>query len=353
VATALAQRGWQVQPQIGASSFRVDLGIVDPDAPRRYLAGVECDGATYHRSATARDRDKLREQVLRGLGWDIVRVWSTDWWIDPAGTLDRIDARLQALLAAQHERRAEEAERAAEADRLAQAAIAQAMASVTKPDEETAPPVHNADPIAPEVSATSPSEQVEEVFARQVSAVAADAEQTTPREASLYRVTDPTGAVAGANPDRFFDGAYNDILSAMIAHVVDHEGPVLDALLARRIARAHGWLRTGGRIRERVFQLARARYRTTDEEVGTFYWPEHRDPATEPPFRAPADEDSVRAADEISLQELASLARAMIARGAQGESIYTAMARELGLQKLGAASRARLALALQSISPSP
>ncbi|WP_146091613.1 DUF559 domain-containing protein, partial [Xanthomonas arboricola] len=110
-ATALAQRGWQVQPQIGASSFRVDLGIVDPDAPRRYLAGVECDGATYHRSATARDRDKLREQVLRGLGWDIVRVWSTDWWIDPAGTLDRIDARLQALLAAQHERRAEEAER--------------------------------------------------------------------------------------------------------------------------------------------------------------------------------------------------------------------------------------------------
>lgn len=350
VATALARRGWQVQPQIGASSFRVDLGIVDPDAPGRYLAGVECDGATYHRSATARDRDKLREQVLRGLGWDIVRVWSTDWWIDPAGTLDRLDARLQAVLTAQRERRVEEAERAAEAERLAQAAIAQAMASVTKPDEETAPPVHNADPIAPEVSATAPSEQVEEVFARQVCAVAADAdaEQTTPREASLYRVTDPTGAVAGANPDRFFDGEYNDILSAMIAHVVDHEGPVLDALLARRIARAHGWLRTGGRIRERVFQLARVRYRTTDEEVGTFYWPEHRDPATEPPFRAPADEDSVRAADEISLPELASLARAVIAQGTEGEAVYYAMARKLGLQQLRASSRVRLEQAVHS-----
>ena len=109
VAAALARRGWQVQPQIGASSFRIDLGIVDPDLPGRYLAGVECDGATYHRSATARDRDKLREQVLRGLGWEIVRVWSTDWWIDPAGTLDRLDARLQALLTAQRERRAEQA----------------------------------------------------------------------------------------------------------------------------------------------------------------------------------------------------------------------------------------------------
>src|SRR3546814_17632021 len=84
----------------------------------------------------------------------------------------------------------------------------------------------------------------------------------------------------------------------MIAHVVDHEGPVLDALLARRIARAHGWLRTGGRIRERVFQIARARYRTTDEEVGTFYWPEHLDPAAKPPFRGPIDEDSVRARSE-------------------------------------------------------
>jgi len=98
VARALEQRGWRVQTQIGVSAFRIDLGIVDPEAPGRYLAGVECDGATYHRSATARDRDKLREQVLRGLGWEIVRVWSTDWWLNPARTLDKLDARLRVLL---------------------------------------------------------------------------------------------------------------------------------------------------------------------------------------------------------------------------------------------------------------
>jgi hypothetical protein len=115
----------------------------------------------------------------------------------------------------------------------------------------------------------------------------------------------------------------------------------------------HGWLRTGGRIRERVFQIARARYRTTDEEVGTFYWPEHLDPAAEPPFRGPADEDSVRAADEISLTELASLARAVIAQGSQGEDIYQAMARRLGLQQLRAASRARFENAVSSVRPEP
>jgi hypothetical protein len=125
---------------------------------------------------------------------------------------------------------------------------------------------------------------------------------------------------------------------------------VLDALLARRIARAHGWLRTGGRIRERVFELARVRYRTTDEDVGTFYWPEHLSPAEEPPFREPTDEDSVRAADEISLPELTSLARAVIAKGTGGEEVYRAMARKLGLQQLRAASRARLESAVRPLS---
>lgn len=353
VAAALAQRSWQVQPQIGASSFRIDLGIVDPDAPGRYLAGVECDGATYHRSATARDRDKLREQVLRGLGWEIVRVWSTDWWIDPVGTLDRLDARLQALLTVQRERRAEQTEYQAEAERLAQAAVEQAMASAMEPEEEPAAPLPAMAPVAPEAPAKPQSHQVEEVYARQVSAAPVDVDVacTTSSNSSLYQITNPAEAVAGMNPDRFFDSDYNDILSAMIAHIIEHEGPVLDTLLARRIARAHGWVRTGARIRERVFRLAQTRYRATDEEVGKFYWPEHLDSAAEPPFRAPADDASVRAADEISLLELASLARTVIALGAQGEAIYVAMARELGLQQLRAASRARLTLALQSIRP--
>lgn len=121
VAQALERKGWRVHTQIGASSFRVDLGVVHPDYPGSYLAGVECDGATYHRSATARDRDKLREQVLRGLGWQILRIWSTDWWVHPGGTLERIHAALTALL--EQDRRRREAE---EGDVAPKAAMAEA-----------------------------------------------------------------------------------------------------------------------------------------------------------------------------------------------------------------------------------
>jgi hypothetical protein len=64
VQAALEARGWTVHPQVGVSGLRIDLGVVLPEAPGRYLAGVECDGATYHRSATARDRDRLRQAAL-------------------------------------------------------------------------------------------------------------------------------------------------------------------------------------------------------------------------------------------------------------------------------------------------
>lgn len=83
VADRLRREGYEVHHQIGCSGYRIDLAIVDPKAPGRYLAGIECDGATYHRAQTARDRDKLRQAVLEGLGWKLHRIWSTDWWHDP------------------------------------------------------------------------------------------------------------------------------------------------------------------------------------------------------------------------------------------------------------------------------
>src|SRR5205823_6539960 len=86
----LTRGGLTVHPQVGCSGFRIDLAIVDPKAPGRYLLGVECDGATYHSSATARDRDRLRQDVLEDLGWSICRVWSTAWLRDRAGQVLRV-----------------------------------------------------------------------------------------------------------------------------------------------------------------------------------------------------------------------------------------------------------------------
>jgi very-short-patch-repair endonuclease len=89
--------GWEVHPQVGCSGFRIDMGVVDRGRPGRYLVGIECDGATYHSLATARDRDRLRQSILEGLGWQLTRIWSTDWWNNREGTAEHLLAAIQAL----------------------------------------------------------------------------------------------------------------------------------------------------------------------------------------------------------------------------------------------------------------
>lgn len=92
VARALRERGLDVRMQVGCGNFRIDLALTHPEQPGRYVLGIECDGATYHSSATARDRDRLRQSVLEELGWRICRIWSTDWVRDPAKQVAKVIA---------------------------------------------------------------------------------------------------------------------------------------------------------------------------------------------------------------------------------------------------------------------
>jgi len=100
LARFLAQRleavGHAVRLGLGSSGTRIDLAVLDPDVPGRFLLGIECDGATYRRAASARDRDVLRAEVLAGLGWRLHRLWSPDCWHDPEGEWERLCAALAA-----------------------------------------------------------------------------------------------------------------------------------------------------------------------------------------------------------------------------------------------------------------
>ena len=79
VANEIRNLGYNVSYQVGCSGYRIDIGVLDPSQPGRFLLGVECDGATYHSAYTARDRDRLRQDILENLGWNIYRIWSPDW----------------------------------------------------------------------------------------------------------------------------------------------------------------------------------------------------------------------------------------------------------------------------------
>jgi hypothetical protein len=90
VAKYIEQLGYLADAQVGSAGFKIDLAVKNPKRPGEYILAVECDGATYHSARWARERDRLRQEVLEGLGWKFYRIWSTDWFRTP----ERAKARL-------------------------------------------------------------------------------------------------------------------------------------------------------------------------------------------------------------------------------------------------------------------
>ena len=333
VAAALMEHGWQVDTQVGVSKYRIDLGVVHPDRPGTYLAGVECDGATYHRSAVARDRDKTRQQILENLGWTIARVWSTDWWYDPDSAVRQLDEFLNKRLTRLREEAAEGL-RIASVDGMdsGQAKNAEDLDQV---DSDRINVEHDRNvcetvPMCPEEGQSRP-----QLVASQVPA----------KGRLLYvRAELPDATV---NQGRFFDDDYSDTLRAMAAKVLAIQSPIRDDALAREIARAHGFARTGNKIKQRVLDLL-PDVVVTEESPGRFLWAIESPPDLIP-FRYHTDDGDRRSLDEIPLPELIGLVQEHSHLTGSGDPAI-ALAREIGLARLANRARERLEEALSAYS---
>ena len=121
IASFLEENGYTVDRQIGCAGFRVDLAIVDDENPGKYILGITTDGKMYSSSKVARDRDRLREQVLTGLGWKLYHLWSTDWYRNrDLGRKKLLDFVEKSIRKSREEekRKSEEAKKLAEKRRL-------------------------------------------------------------------------------------------------------------------------------------------------------------------------------------------------------------------------------------------
>lgn len=97
VASVITSMGYSVKPQLGVAGFFIDMAVRNPDRPGEFLAGIECDGATYHSGFSVRDRDRIRQEILESLGWRgrIHRIWSTDWFYNPRSEIERLRGFLE------------------------------------------------------------------------------------------------------------------------------------------------------------------------------------------------------------------------------------------------------------------
>ena len=292
VAAALRNRGYDIEHQVGSAGFYIDLAVVDPKRPGRYLLGIECDGASYHSARSARDRDRLRQQVLEGLDWTIHRIWSTDWYLDPRRELAKVEA-----------------------------AIRGATDRTPEPSPEASP-------------GTAPLRRA-----------AVQEEEQVSKDAVSYRRASLTVGFRGLPlhmvPDR-------DMLE-LIMQVVEVESPVHIHEVARQIAKSGEW-RFGKRIKDKVEEavgrgVSEGRLVCRD----SFLWrPDQR----QVPFRrrdkAPAE---LRRVDMIAPEEIgAALLHAVrISYGIEADDAVVEASRLFGYKRTGSAIRERFRSTLDSL----
>jgi very-short-patch-repair endonuclease len=98
VARVIATTGLEPVFQVGVAGYFIDIGVRRREGDRSFLLGIECDGATYHSSKSARDRDRLREEIIRARGWNLYRIWSTEWFLNQAAEEERLRRTLAEIV---------------------------------------------------------------------------------------------------------------------------------------------------------------------------------------------------------------------------------------------------------------
>jgi len=308
---ALIANGLNVNKQIGVCGYRIDLGILDSIHPGRFILGIECDGATYHSFKTARDRDRLRHQVLVGLGWRIHRIWSRDWVQNRQGEIDRV------------------------LDAIKEAYVALDM-------HEMDPNSHASDCQAENIQEGVTSTDIIDIQSETSKIESEIKVDNSVQHVIEYRRT----PITNLRQPSLFGYDTNAIVEVLTLVVLD-EGPIHKMEAARRVAAKWQLGRAGNRIQERIDHIARSSCPLISVR-GDFYWLKNMH---EPPVRRPAHGDKARPIERIALEEIEQAAIIVIKRyfGMTIDDLIRETARLLGHDRTGNNVHSRIESAIDRL----
>ena len=327
---ALRKEGYETDRAVGESAYKIDIGVVDPANPERYLLGILLDGSGYEAARTTRDRELAQINVLQGLGWRVTRVWTMDWWDNSGKEISRI-------LREVHE--AEEAKSAAMTPEEFTAAIEKPTNSFVPkappaPDESSGKPAR-----AKPVKAVPAPKTDDGVVLRGVVQNAA----VEKKPVTIYRPARLPGS--HMSPDDFIapTNRHRKDVAQRVMTVLNIEGPISESLLTRRVVQSYSIARAGSRIQQFMSSIyAALNLNSTIQGGEQFFWKPKQDPHTYTEFRANGEGDGKRDAKEIPVQEAANaVCRALEEQfSLRQEDLIRAAANLMGISRIGTAVNA-------------
>lgn len=308
VCARLRALGFTVHTQVGCAGYRLDLGLCHPEEKGRYVLAVECDGAHYHSARSARERDRLRAQVLAGLGWRIHRIWSTDWWQNADREIQKIKVAFELACTQPREQRIPVAAPVLE---LAAPSPAASGSVISIDSARRSTPV-------PASSVPTDSQPV---------ALYARAAQSGPT-IHVYEVA--TIPASSRGPDDVHDDRFREETKRVLLEIVKVEAPLSVRTLSKRVAPYFQIQRVSTRLDERVAQILRGAAKVQKEII----WRLDQDPATYTEFR---QSNGQRDAEQVAEEEIANAA-ASVLRGSislDHDELVKLTARALGYSRTG------------------
>ncbi|WP_168735916.1 DUF3320 domain-containing protein [Cohnella fermenti] len=329
IAEALRAEGIAVDTNVGTSEYRMDLAIVHPSRSDAYELAILCDGDNYKTGKTARDRESLREGVLRGLGWNVHRVWTLDWLDNPERETKRILAALERARRANGRPEPSPNDSTVSAASTASLVSPAAMAAGSYNANGTAgsslsaaqPTELRLAPQAVEQPGEQLAEQSAEQSARQSAQQSAEqlAEQRPAPQAPSMAITARSAyrpaelPQTGLPAEELHLPERTALLSGQIMTVAREEGPISRPALIRRVLAAWGIGRSGARIERRFDELLEyAPLPRTKWDDVDFYWPPEADPTLYGTYRVPEGDGERRNAEDLPPEEIANAVKEVL-----------------------------------------
>ncbi len=294
----LREKGFEVRQNIGRSDFRIDVGVVHPKDPNRYLLGILLDGENYRSALTVRDREVARVNVLQNLEWHVHRLWSVDWWDDRTRELEKIDAAIQNALNDENPSGGfDDSGNGTDGPN-----------SPDLPDLPDCPNRQNASDDLNPLDAPYSQDVSEPPAPSDAPSSANSVELRFGKVATVfYEVTKLEEMTE--TKDSFYRSSTDDTIFAQMNAVLQKEAPIEKDVFYRRISSAWGFGRFGSRIETRLAEiLKRLEFQQTEVEDCVFLWTNAQNPEEFQTFRPAKTQSDGRDAQDFPPQELAALA---------------------------------------------